>query len=218
MWSARERTIICKNETVPGRGKKYKGGILKNWKLCAQMTWMWILSASLKKQEMKMGCAIFGTFSTDGPSEFLVVCSTRWDKHQRRLERTVAAKIRLLHASGWTVASGPGRAESWMEPVGKKGYGEQWKITWKNVPIQKWTWRPWSAFMEQENWEDISPRYVLKYSTRGGSNIVQLFDTAEKKDHFVVSRRRWLECQGKKVDLQESWQDEWHDIGYQGTT
>ena len=33
----------------------------------------------------KKGCAIFETFSSDGPSEFLVVSRTRWDEHQRRL-------------------------------------------------------------------------------------------------------------------------------------
>ena len=43
--------------------------------------------------------------------------------------------------------------------------------------------------MEPENLE-ISPRYILKYSTRGVSNIFQLFDTSEKPDHFVASRRR----------------------------
>ena len=34
--------------------------------------------------------------------------------------------------------------------------------------------------MEPEN-EEVSQRYILKYSTRGGSNIFQLFDTAEKE-------------------------------------
>ena len=48
---------------------------------------------------------------------------------------------------------------------------------------------------------------------RGGSYIFQLFDTAEEKDHFAASRRRWLENQGTK---QESWQNEWPDIQYQG--
>ena len=42
-----------------------------------------------------------------------------------------------------------------------------------------------------------------------------IFDTAEKKDHFVSSRRRWLESPGKKATKQESWQNEWHDIKYQ---
>ena len=50
-------------------------------------------------------------------------------------------------------------------------------------------------------------RYILKYSTREGSNIFQLFDTAEKKDHFVASRGRWLERQGKNAALQERWQN-----------
>ena len=36
--------------------------------------------------------------------------------------------------------------------------------------------------------EEVCPRYILKYSTRGGSNIFQFFDT--KKDHFVASKRR----------------------------
>ena len=49
--------------------------------------------------------------------------------------------------------------------------------------------------MEPEN-EEVSLRYILKYSTRGGSNVFQLFDTTEKKDHFVASRRRWLERSG----------------------
>ena len=62
--------------------------------------------------------------------------------------------------------------------------------------------------MEPEN-REVSPRYILKYSTRGGSNIFQLFDTAEKKDHFVASRKRWLESQGRKAAQQESWQNEW---------
>ena len=38
--------------------------------------------------------------------------------------------------------------------------------------------------------------YILKHSTRRGSNIFQLFDTLEKPNHFVASRRRWLENQG----------------------
>ena len=47
--------------------------------------------------------------------------------------------------------------------------------------------------------EGVCLRYILKYSTRGGSNIFQLFDTSEKPKHFVASRRRWLESQGKMV-------------------
>ena len=59
---------------------------------------------------------------------------------------------------------------------------------------------------------DIEARYILEYSTRRGSNIFQLFDTKEKKDHFVASRRRWLERQGEKETLQESWPNETSSI------
>ena len=54
--------------------------------------------------------------------------------------------------------------------------------------------------------------YILKYSARGGSNV----STSERQDHYVASRRRWLESQGKNVAQQESWQNEWHDIEYHG--
>ena len=65
--------------------------------------------------------------------------------------------------------------------------------------------------MEPEN-EEVSLRYILKYSTREGSNIFQLFDSAERRDHFVASRRRWLEGRGRQAAQQESWHNEWHDI------
>ena len=53
-------------------------------------------------------------------------------------------------------------------------------------------------FIEPED-EEVCLRYILKYSTRGGSNVFQLFDTEEKKDHFVASKTRWLERQEEKA-------------------
>ena len=53
------------------------------------------------------------------------------------------------------------------------------------------------SLLQPEN-REISPEYILKHSTRRGSNIFQLFDTLEKPKHFVASRRRWLNSQGKK--------------------
>ena len=41
--------------------------------------------------------------------------------------------------------------------------------------------------------------------------FLEIFDTKEK-DHFVASRRRCLEHQGKWVALQESKQNDWQDI------
>ena len=45
---------------------------------------------------------------------------------------------------------------------------------------------------------EVSRKYGLKRSTRRGSIIFQLFDTSEKPNHVVASRRRWLESQGEK--------------------
>ena len=50
----------------------------------------------------------------------------------------------------------------------------------------------------------LSKVHFLKYSTRGGINIFQLCDTEEKTDHFVASKRRWLERQEEKVAVQDS--------------
>ena len=41
-----------------------------------------------------------------------------------------------------------------------------------------------------------------------GSNIVQIFDTKEKPNHIVASRRRWLESQGTDDARQESGRNE----------
>ena len=65
---------------------------------------------------------------------------------------------------------------------------------------------------------EVSPKYILKHSTRRGSNSFRLFDTSEKPNHFVACRRRWLggekRCTGKRVgktsgmilSIQELWQ------------
>ena len=59
------------------------------------------------------------------------------------------------------------------------------------------------SLMEPENLE-VSLRYVLKHASSSGSNVFQLFDTSEKPNHFVASRRRWLESRGKNGARQEN--------------
>ena len=39
---------------------------------------------------------------------------------------------------------------------------------------------------------EVCLRYILKHAKRRGSGIFEIFDTEAKKDHFVASRRRWL--------------------------
>ena len=69
--------------------------------------------------------------------------------------------------------------------------------------------------LRPENLE-VSLRYVLKHATSRGRNIFQLFDTSEKPNRFVASRRRWLENQGRDGARQENGQNEWYDLEYQG--
>ena len=102
-------------------------------------------------------------------------------------ERTMATKF-VCFFKWKTVARGSGREESCMDPFGKKGYGCSGNYLAYCV-LMKMDIVVLERLMEPEN-EEISPRYILKYSTREGSNISQLFDTAEKKDHFVASRGR----------------------------
>ena len=45
--------------------------------------------------------------------------------------------------------------------------------------------------------------------------MFQLFDTSEKLHHIEANRKNVGES-GKNGAQQESWQDEWHDIEYQG--
>ena len=46
------------------------------------------------------------------------------------------------------------------------------------------------SLLRPENFE-VSLRYVLMHANYGGSYIFQLFDTADKPNHLVASRRRW---------------------------
>ena len=56
--------------------------------------------------------------------------------------------------------------------------------------------------------EGVCLRYILKCSTTGGSNVFQLLDTSEKKDHLVANRRHWLEHPSERVAMQERWPNE----------
>ena len=60
------------------------------------------------------------------------------------------------------------------------------------------------SLLRPENLE-VSLWYVLKHA--------QLFDTAEKPNHLVASRRRWLETQVRDGARQEGGRNEWYDLG-----
>ena len=165
---------------------------------------MWILEKSWKKQGTKNGCAIFLR-----PSEQMVRVNYWWsvvrDGTSTKGGRTHRGdQLRPLHQ----VKDSGKRIWKNNELDGarwKERSGEQWKITWRNFVNTKVDIESLESFMEPED-EEVSLRYILKYSTRGGSNISSFLTQQRKKDHFVASRKRWLAAQ------QESWQNEWHDI------
>ena len=139
------------------------------------------------------GRKIFETFSSDGLSDFLVAEWSRWDKYER---------------APWRQDSSASASEGrWQEGL------EQQRVGWRSVEKRvleaaedylencanmKVDIEVLERLMEPEN-REISLRYTLKYSTRGGSNIFQLFDTSEKQDRFVATRKRWLESRRKAV-------------------
>ena len=87
----------------------------------------------------------------------------------------------------------------------------QWQIIWKVAHQIIVVIEVVERLPRPENLK-VSLRYVLKHSTRRGSNIFQLFDTSETPNQFVANRRRWLENQGRDGALQENGQNEWRDL------
>ena len=111
-------------------------------------------------------------FSTDGPSEFLVVSGSRWDKHQRR-----------LNAPWRQVSSASSSERQWQEGL------EDQRVGWRSLDRKvmgvvendlktcvhtKVDIEALERLMEPEN-DEVSLRYVLEYSTRGGTDIFQHF-------------------------------------------
>ena len=138
-------------------------------------------------------CAIFETLSTDGPSNFVVVCRSRWDEHQRKRHAPWRQHSSASPSDGW-----------WQEGLEQQRVG--WSSVEQRVVEAAEYYLEYCAnmkvdigLMEPEN-REISSRYILKYSTRGGRN--------RKQDHFVANRKRWLESQGKNGAQQESWQND----------
>ena len=86
MWSARDRTINAKTKQYLEERKSLKVNIEELESLLGPDDTDVDFRRILEEARDKKGCAVFDTFSSDGPSEFLVVSGTQGDKHPRRLD------------------------------------------------------------------------------------------------------------------------------------
>ena len=138
------------------------------------------------EEAVEKGCDTFETFSTDGPSKLVVVSRSRWDKHQRKWNAPWRQNSSASLSSGW-----------WQEGLELQRVG--WSSVERRVMEAKVDYlencantkvdiEALECLVEPEN-QEISSRFILMYSTRGGSNIFQLFDTSERQDHFVANRK-----------------------------
>ena len=154
----------------------------------------------LKEARDEQGRRIFETFGSNNMS-FLVADWSRWDKYKRapwRQDSSASAR------DGWWQASlGQsqeqmivGRSQNEKRVVDAvEDYLEKCAQVIVKIDLVESLLRP-------ENLE-VSLRNVLKHANYGGSNIFQLFDTTEKPNRLVASRRR-LESQGRDGAQQES--------------
>ena len=85
IWSARDRTVIARTEQYLEESKSLKVEVEELESLLGPADSDVDFRRILEEARNKKGCAIFETFSSGGPSEFLVVNGTRWDEHQRIL-------------------------------------------------------------------------------------------------------------------------------------
>ena len=129
IWSARDRTVIARTKQYLEESKSSKVEVEELESSLGTEHSDVDFRRILEEARNKKGCAIFETFSSDGPSEFLVEWNTmgRAPKEAECAEggieesaACVAAK--LVFFNEWkTVACGPGRAAYCLELIGKKG-------------------------------------------------------------------------------------------------
>ena len=93
------------------------------------------------------------------------------------------------------------KAKSWME-LGGNMVMEAAEDYLENCACVKVDIEVLERLMKPEN-REIPPRYTLKYSTRGGSNIFQLFETAEKHDHRGSQKKMVGESLEKRSTARE---------------
>ena len=154
----------------------------------------------LEEARNKQGRAIIETFSSEEPSEFLVA---RWDEQRKRcVQKEETRRMPLtLQQNSFSLMS----ERQWQADLDEKhdgcSYSERRVIAAIEDHLEKCInmkveIAALEILMEPEEAE-VCLRYTLKHAERRGSSIFEIFDTKEKKNHVVASRRRWLEHQGE---------------------
>ena len=87
MWCAKERTIIARTKQYLERSYSLKVEVEELEDLLGPD------DVDLDFRRIQKGCATFETFSTDGPSEFLVVSRFAMGQAQKEVGRTVETKF-----------------------------------------------------------------------------------------------------------------------------
>ena len=130
MWSAREITIIVRTKQYLEGRKSMKVEVEELEDLLGPDDIDVDSRRILDEARDEKGCAMFETFSTDGPSTFVMVSRSRRDKHQRKWTAPWRQNSSASACDGW-VARGPGTAESWMELGGQKSEGGSGRLPGK---------------------------------------------------------------------------------------
>ena len=126
MWSARDRTTTAKTKQYLEESKDSLKVEIEELESLLGVDDTEVDFRRIQEEARdEKGCSTFETFSTDGPSEFLVTTRSRWDMHQKRPN---APWRQELDGARW-----------------KEGSWEQGTVTLNVASIQKWTSWPWSA-------------------------------------------------------------------------
>ena len=113
-WSARDRTVIARTKQYLEESKSLKVEVEELESLVGP-----------DEARDKKGCAILETFSSDGPSEFLVVSRTRFDEHQRRLNAQ-REELRSVQPTWQQNSSSSSNGRQWQAGL------EEQRVAWSS--------------------------------------------------------------------------------------
>ena len=223
IWSALDRTVIAKTKQYLEESCNMKVEVEESESLLGPEDSEVDFRRILEQTRNKQGRAIFETFSSEWPSELLVVSRARWDEHLRKMsvqnEELRRTPITLQQVTFFSSLS----ERQWQADLDEQRDG--WSLLEKRViaAMEDYLEKCINIQVEIAALEllmgpkeaEVCLRYILKRAKRRGCGIFEILDSEEREDHFVASRIRWLEYQGERVALQENGQNDWQDVKYE---